>query len=197
MKAYAIALIVSGSVAALVLILYCICKSGRKKKSHNPVSTRNVTGAPPPPPPPIQANRDVEKGEIKEMRDGGMVIVGAAAAIVASAPVITSAYNGGGGSDDGGTTGGVGGMSGGCGGEGGNEWWRMWWLCGRKAKNQPVTRDNVLVHAPRDVEKAAVTSNSARRDWGIRGLGGGRGGGMSFWGGSGGAAGLGGGSAGI
>ncbi|CAN4111255.1 unnamed protein product [Withania somnifera] len=122
MKAYAIALIVCGSVAAaLVFILCCVYKYGRKKESR-PVA-RNVTGRSQAPPP-LQANRDIEKGEIKPksktaMRDGGMVILGAAAAATAAtAAVITSAYSGGdGGSNGEGTSGGCGG--GGCGGCGG------------------------------------------------------------------------------
>ncbi|XP_015164371.1 glycine-rich RNA-binding protein 10-like [Solanum tuberosum] len=114
-----------------------------KKKKRHPV-TWNVTGgspAIPPPPKPLQANRDVEKGEIKPkdnsaMRDGGMVILGAAAATVVTAAVIDSAYNGGGtsggcgsggngdgdadgdGDGDGGGCGGGGGGGGGCGGGG-------------------------------------------------------------------------------
>lgn len=52
--------------------------------------------ATPPPPKPLQANPDVEKGEIKRMdnsvmRDGGMVSLGAAAAIIVTAAVIDSA----------------------------------------------------------------------------------------------------------
>ncbi|KAF3657646.1 putative multisubstrate pseudouridine synthase 7-like [Capsicum annuum] len=126
MKAYAIALIVCGSVAAaLVLIFCCFCKSGRKKKSY-PVSTRNVTGGSPAPPPPqpLQVNRDVEKGEIKAksntaIRDGGMVVLGAAAATAATAAVVTSAYSGGGGCGGGGGGGGDGGGASGGGGGGG------------------------------------------------------------------------------
>ncbi|KAM3290405.1 hypothetical protein P3S67_018694 [Capsicum chacoense] len=76
------------------------------------------------------------------------------------------------------------------------------WYCGgrkRKSHQLPVTTNN----APEalDVEKAAVTSTSAHRDWGIRGWGGGHrdwgirswgGGGMSSWGVAGGIIGLGG-----
>lgn len=53
--------------------------------------------ATPPPPKPLQANPDVEKGEIKPidnsvMRDGGLISHGgAAAAIIVTAAVIDSA----------------------------------------------------------------------------------------------------------
>lgn len=52
----------------------------------------------------------------------------------------------------------------------------VWYFSGRMKNHVPAPAP-----APRDVEKAAVTSSThARRDWGIRGLGGG---GMSSWGG--------------
>lgn len=55
----------------------------------------------------------------------------------------------------------------------------VWYFGGRK---QNISRNNVHVPDPDppDVERAVVTSTSARRDWGIRGWGGG---GMSSWGG--------------
>ncbi|KAG5626326.1 hypothetical protein H5410_011544 [Solanum commersonii] len=178
-------------------ILCCFCR--KKKKTHS--VTRNVTGgspAIPPPPKPLQANRDVEKGEIKPkdnsaIRDGGMVILGAAAAAtVVTAAVIDTAYNGGGssggcgsgvnGDGDGGGCGGEGGGcgGGGCGGGGCGAVVLVWYFGGRK---ENISQNNVSVPAPPDVEKAVVTDSSARRDWGIRGWGGG---GMSSWGGGGG-----------
>uniref|UniRef100_M1C1U2 Uncharacterized protein n=1 Tax=Solanum tuberosum TaxID=4113 RepID=M1C1U2_SOLTU len=55
----------------------------------------------------------------------------------------------------------------------------VWYFGGRK---ENISRNNVPVPAPPHVEKAVVMSPSARRDWGIRGWGGG---GMSSWGGGG------------
>ncbi|XP_049391770.1 uncharacterized protein LOC125856270, partial [Solanum stenotomum] len=163
----------------------------KKKKSHS--VTWNVTGgspAIPPPPKPLQANRDVEKGEIKPkdnsaMRDGGMVILGAAAATVVTAAVIDSGGGGGGGCGGGGGGGGCGCGGGGCGGGGCGGGGcgavvLVWYFGGRK---ENISRNNVSVPAPPHVEKAVVTSPSACRDWGIRGWGGG---GMSSWGGGGG-----------
>ncbi|KAK4739102.1 hypothetical protein R3W88_002799 [Solanum pinnatisectum] len=52
----------------------------------------------------------------------------------------------------------------------------VWYFGGRK---ENISRNNVPIPAPPDVEKAVVTNP---RDWGIRGWGGG---GMSSWGGGG------------
>ncbi|PHU09983.1 hypothetical protein BC332_21843 [Capsicum chinense] len=94
-----------------VFDLCCPKESGRKKKNHPTVSTQNVTGGAAPPPLPSQANRNVEKCDIKPknsttMKDGGMVVLRAAAGIVTSAPVNTS---GGGGHSSSRTSGGGGG----------------------------------------------------------------------------------------
>ncbi|KAJ8572987.1 hypothetical protein K7X08_009498 [Anisodus acutangulus] len=179
MKAYAIALIVCGSVAAAIVLmtLYCIFKSGRKKKSHQPV-TPNMIGASPaaPPPPPLQANRDVEKGEIKPknnttMRDGGMVILGAAAATVATTAVITSAYSGGGGGDGGGTGGGCGGSI-------------IFLILGRLFKIIGKKRSH---QANLHVERGGIArrNNTAMKHGGMANLGA-TAGGTSSWGGGGG-----------
>ncbi|KAL6952668.1 hypothetical protein U1Q18_043073, partial [Sarracenia purpurea var. burkii] len=62
MKAYAIALIVCGSVAVAVIVFYCLCHGGRKKKqSSRRTVIHNVTV-----PPHLQAHRDVGSGGRKD-----------------------------------------------------------------------------------------------------------------------------------
>ncbi|KAA8526704.1 hypothetical protein F0562_009067 [Nyssa sinensis] len=116
MKAYAIALIVCGSVAAAVIVLCCLCNGGRKKKGTNHPAVRQSVSATPP----QQAYRDVERGEkpiSSGTRDGSMVILAGAAAATAAAAVIVSTSSGGGCGGDSGAGGGDGG-GGGCGGGG-------------------------------------------------------------------------------
>ncbi|KAJ0493698.1 hypothetical protein HanIR_Chr12g0589071 [Helianthus annuus] len=106
MKAYAIVLIVCGSVAAAVFLLCCLFNTGKKKKTKVP-----TTG----PHPPLRADPDLELGKKTTERDERKVILVGA---VATAAVIVSAGgdSGGGGGGCGGGGCGGGGCGGGCGG---------------------------------------------------------------------------------
>ncbi|GFZ05285.1 hypothetical protein Acr_17g0008570 [Actinidia rufa] len=119
MKAYAIALIVCGSVAALALVLCCLCKCGRKKKE---IKRSYVTHGVRTPLPPC-ANNDVERGEKPKSstpsKDGDMVVLGDGGDVVATAADDGCISRSGGRNDGGGGGGGGRGRGGGGGGGGG------------------------------------------------------------------------------
>ena len=107
MKTYAIVLIVCGSVAAALIVMYCLCNIRKKKKTEVPTTVR----------PPLRTNLDLEMGKTSKTNnsrtnDGDKVILSVAAASV----VIDT--SGGGGCSGGGCGGGCsgGGCGGGCGG---------------------------------------------------------------------------------
>ncbi|KAM6553435.1 hypothetical protein CsatB_014197 [Cannabis sativa] len=125
MKAYAIVLIVCGSVIGTIIIFGVCVKANKKKKQTSspiPIGVHSLSKTTP-------TVVDVEKGEGTKKssgtKDGNMVILAGAGPVLATAAVVntvTSGYSGGcggGGDGDGGGGGCGGGGCGGCGGCGG------------------------------------------------------------------------------